>query len=116
MSNLKRLFDAGIPVGVGPDTGVPGAFPGIAAHREMQLMVQAGIPPDKVLVAATKTGAEYLNQPSLGTVEVGKVADVLIIDGDPLKDITNTYRVDSVIKAGYIIDRQKLLDQIMSVS
>jgi imidazolonepropionase-like amidohydrolase len=115
MGNMKRAFDAGIPVGVGPDTGVPGAFPGFAVHREMELMVMAGIPPADVLVAATRTGARYLGQPSLGTIETGKVADAVIVAGDPSRDITSTRNVETVVKGGAVVDRSRLLDEIMAV-
>lgn len=113
LNNLERVFEAGIPVGVGPDTGVPGAFPGIAVHREMELMVKAGVPAADVLVGATRTGAAYLGESSLGTIEVGKAADLTIVKGDPLKDIKNTRNIEVVIKAGTIIDREKLLRDIL---
>jgi imidazolonepropionase-like amidohydrolase len=111
--NLRRVFEAGIPIAVGPDTGVPGAFPGIAVHREMELMVGAGVPPGAVLVAATKTGAEYLGQSSIGTIERGKRADLLLVNGDPLKDIKDTRKIELVMKDGRVIDREKLLTEIM---
>ncbi|MBA2526273.1 MAG: amidohydrolase family protein [Pyrinomonadaceae bacterium] len=112
-ANLKKLSENGIPIGVGPDTGVPGSFPGIAVHREMELMVQSGVTPARVLMAATKTAAEYLGQKSLGTVELGKIADLLVVDGNPLEDIKNTRNIEVVIKAGQVVDREKLLREIM---
>ncbi len=112
-SNLKKVAESGIPIGVGPDTGVPGAFPGLAVHREMELMVQAGVSPAAVLVAATRNAAEYLGEPSLGTIENGKTADVIIINGDPLQNIRNTSYVETVIKDGKVINREKLLAEIM---
>lgn len=114
MANMKRAFEAGIAVGVGPDTGVPGAFPGFAVHREMELMVKAGIPPADVLVAATRTGARYLDQPSLGTIERGKVADAVVVAGNPLTDIASTRRVEAVVQGGAVVDRGRLLDEIMA--
>ncbi len=98
---------------MGPDTGVPGAFPGIAVHREMELMVRAGIPIPAVLVAATKTAAEYLGEESLGTIEKGKTADLIIVNGNPLEDIKETRNIEVVIKEGSIVDRQKLLREIL---
>lgn len=112
--NLRRLFEAGVPLGVGPDTGVPGAFPGIAVHREMELMVRAGVPAAAVLVAATKIGAEYLGHSSVGTIERGKRADLLLVHGDPLKDIRETRNIELVMKDGQIIDRNRLLSDIMN--
>ena len=112
-ANLKKIFESGVAIGVGPYTGVMGAFPGISAHREMELMVQAGIPPAQVLVAATKTAAEYLGQDSLGTIERGKLADLVIVDGNPLEDIKKTRNIEVVIKEGRIIKREKLLKEIL---
>src|SRR5262245_8240831 len=112
-SNLKKVAESGIPIGVGPDTGVPGAFPGLAVHREMELMVQAGVSPAAVLVAATRNAAEYLGEPMLGTIEKGKTADVVIVSGDPLQNIRNTSNVETVIKDGKVINREKLRADIM---
>jgi imidazolonepropionase-like amidohydrolase len=111
-ANLQKVCESGIAIGVGPDTGVMGAFPGIAVHREMELMVQAGISPAEVLVAATKTAAEYLGEQSLGTIEQGKAADVVIIAGNPLEDIKHTRNIEMVIKEGRPINREKLLQEI----
>ncbi|HUE82485.1 MAG TPA: amidohydrolase family protein [Pyrinomonadaceae bacterium] len=113
-SNLKRVSDSGIPVGVGPDTGVMGAFPGLSVHREMELMVDAGMSPAQVLVAATRTAAEYLGEQSLGTIESGKIADLVLVNGNPLEDISHTRAIDVVIKNGQIIDREKLLKEILA--
>ncbi len=112
-ANLKKLSENGVAIGVGPDTGVPGSFPGIAVHREMELMVQAGVTPNRVLTAATKTAASYLGQQSLGTVEIGKTADLLLVRGNPLEDIKKTRNIEVVIRAGQVIDREKLLNEIM---
>lgn len=113
-ANLKKLSENGIAIGVGPDTGVPGSFPGIAVHREMELMVQAGVTPTRVLTAATKTAASYLGQQSLGTVEVGKTADLLLVQGNPLEDIEKTRDIEVVVKEGQLIDRERLLSEIMN--
>ncbi|HUE81546.1 MAG TPA: amidohydrolase family protein [Pyrinomonadaceae bacterium] len=113
-ANLKKLSENGIAIGVGPDTGVPGSFPGIAVHREMELMVQAGVIPAKALVAATKTGAACLGQKLLGSVETGNKADVVIVKGNPVDDIKNTRKIEVVIKEGQLIDRERLLSEIMN--
>ena len=111
-ANLKNIFQNGVAIGVGPDTGVMGAFPGLSVHREMELMVQAGVPPASVLMAATKTAAQYLEASEFGTIEPGKVADLILINGEPLKDIRDTRNIDMVIQNGVIIDREKLLQEI----
>lgn len=115
-ANLKTVFDNGIAIGVGPDTGVMGAFPGIAVHREMELMVEAGIPPAQVVVAATQTAARYLRQTALGTIETGKIADVVIVSDDPLEDIRNTRNIEAVIQGGRLINREELLREILENS
>src|SRR5215813_1435997 len=112
-ANLKSVSDNGIPIGVGPDTGVMGAFPGISVHREMELMVDAGVSPDAVLVGATKTAAEYLGNQTIGTIEREKIADLLMLDGNPLEDIRNTRKIDVVIKGGEVINRERLLQEIL---
>lgn len=111
--NLKKVAESGIAIGVGPDTGVMGAFPGISVHREMELMVQAGIPPAQVLQGASKTAAEYLGEESLGTIQQGKIADLVIVNGNPLEDIKHTRNIELVMKAGRVIDREKLLQEIL---
>jgi len=67
--NLKALADAGVKYGIGTDTGVPGRFQGYFEHMELEQMVEAGLTPMQVIVAATKSGAEFLNAPDLGTLQ-----------------------------------------------
>ena len=98
--NLKTMADAGIRYGMGTDTGVPGRFHGYFEHLELEEMVKAGLTPMQVLVAATKSGAEFLQAKDLGTVEVSKWADLLVLNADPLKDIKNTRTIQSVYIAG----------------
>ncbi len=111
--NLKKVFEGGIAIGVGPDTGVMGVFPGLAVHREMELMVEAGIPPADVLRAATRTAAEYLGEDELGTIATGKIADLIIVNGNPLDKIDNTRNIEVVIKQGQLINREDLLAEIL---
>lgn len=113
-ANLKKLSENEIPIGVGPDTGVPGSFPGIAVHREMELMVRAGVTPAKVLVAATKTAAEFLGERRLGIVAPGNIADLIVVQGNPLNNIESTREIEFVIKDGQLINREKLLGEIMT--
>jgi imidazolonepropionase-like amidohydrolase len=98
--NLKRLADAGVRIGFGSDTGVLTRFEGYGEHWEMELMVEAGLTPMQVITAATKDSAEFLGQKDLGTLERGKWADMLIVGADPLADIKNTRRIESVYVAG----------------
>jgi imidazolonepropionase-like amidohydrolase len=99
--NLKRLFDAGVNVGFGTDSGaLPGRIPGFAEHRELELMVQAGLTPMQAITAATGENAKLLHATDRGTVAAGKRADLLILDADPLVDIRNTRKIFAVSHGG----------------
>jgi imidazolonepropionase-like amidohydrolase len=103
--NLKTLADAGVRYGMGTDTGPPGRFPGYFEHWEMQLMVEAGLTPMQVIVAATKSGAEFLEAKDLGTLEPAKWADLIVLDRNPLENIKNTETVRAVYIAGNRVDQ-----------
>ncbi|HEV8039749.1 MAG TPA: amidohydrolase family protein [Bryobacteraceae bacterium] len=98
--NLKRLADAGIPFGMGTDTGVPGRFPGYFEQWEMELMVDAGLTPWQVIKAATKSSAEFLHAKDLGTLEAGKWADLIVLGADPRINIRNLRTIEAVYIAG----------------
>jgi imidazolonepropionase-like amidohydrolase len=101
--NLDRMHDAGVPVAMGTDGGVPWA-----AHVEMADMAAAGLTAAEVLVAATSTGAELLGLSDMGTIAVGKSADFIILDADPLEDIANTRSIASVYLRGEAVDRDAI--------
>jgi imidazolonepropionase-like amidohydrolase len=99
--NLKKLFDAGVNVGFGTDSGaVPGRIPGFAEHRELELMVEAGLTPMQAITAATGENAKLLRVADRGTIAAGKRADLLVLDADPLVDIRNTRRIVAVYHEG----------------
>ena len=98
--NLKRLADAGIPYGLGTDSGVPRRFPGFFEQREMELMVDAGLTPTQVITAATKRGGEFLQAKDLGTLEVGKWADLIVLGANPMANIRNMRQIEMVLIAG----------------
>jgi imidazolonepropionase-like amidohydrolase len=99
--NLKTLFDAGVKIGFGTDSGPPTRFQGCFEHRELQLMVESGLTPLQAIAAATRTSAETLGATSeFGTLAPGKQADFLVLDGDPLEDIHNTEELSAVWQAG----------------
>jgi imidazolonepropionase-like amidohydrolase len=100
---IGQLVKAGGNVVTGTDA--PAVLPGASLHRDMELLVLAGLSPMQAIQAATKVGAAYLGkEKELGTIEPGKLADLVVIDGDPLKDITQTRRIHTVIKDGDVID------------
>ncbi len=98
--NLALLNDGGTRIAMGTDGGSPPA-----AHQEMADMVAAGMTPAQVLVAATKTSAELLGIFDLGTLEVGRIADFVVLDASPLDDIANTTRINAVYLRGTAVDR-----------
>ena len=102
--NLVRMKDAGVRIGVGTD----GRGAGWNVHEEMADMVTAGMTPAEVLVAATSTSAEILMLDDRGTVAGGKSADFIVLDANPLDDIKNTRRIDSVYLRGDAVDRAAL--------
>jgi len=99
--NLRRVWDAGITVVMGSDAGNIGTLHGPAVFRELQRMVQAGLTPLEALRAATVNGAIALGMADeAGTIAPGRLADLVMLDADPLADITNASRVTLVLKGG----------------
>lgn len=98
--NLARMNEAGVKLTVGTDGNTPWGV-----HIEMEDMVAAGVSPATVLVAATRNGAEYLNLPGRGVIGTGKIADFIVLDANPLDDITNTRRIRSVFLKGTEVAR-----------
>jgi imidazolonepropionase-like amidohydrolase len=98
--NLKRLFDQGILIAMGTDTGPPGRFQGYFEHLELEQMVDAGMTPMDAIVAATRDAADCLHLTGVGTLDPGQWADFVVLQADPLKDIRNTRSVESVWIAG----------------
>jgi hypothetical protein len=103
------MHRAGVRMLAGSDSGVPGVFWGIGLHQEMELLVSAGLSEADVLRAATLGPAEFLaGTDSLGTVEAGKLADLVLLDANPLTDISNTQRISAVVLNGRYLDRDAL--------
>src|SRR5215204_10662 len=98
--NLAKLNAAGVRITLGTD-GNRAWGP----HEEMEDMVLAGMTPTQVIVAATRNGAEFLKIADAGTLEAGKSADFIVLDANPLDDITNTRRISAVYLRGAAVDR-----------
>jgi imidazolonepropionase-like amidohydrolase len=100
--NLAKLNGIGVRIILGTDGNRPWG-----AHEEAEDMVLAGMTPMQVIMAATRNGAEFLRLPETGTLETGKSADFLVLDANPLDDITNTRKISSVVLRGVILHRTK---------
>ena len=98
--NLAKMNAAGVRIVMGTD-GNRAWGP----HEEMEDMVLAGMTPAQVIVASTRNGAEFLRIADAGTLEAGKSADLLVLDANPLDNITNTRRISQVILRGAAVDR-----------
>jgi ankyrin repeat protein len=116
---LKIVGDmrlAGVGLLAGTDTPIAYCFPGFALHDELELLVRAGLSPMEALRTATYNPAKFFNQlDSMGTVERGKVADLVLLDANPLQDIRNTQRIAAVVAGGRIFQSaalQKMLAQV----
>ncbi len=109
-ANLRRLHAAGVTIAAGSDAGNIGTLHGPGLHRELELMAEAGLEPMAILVAATRGGARAMGREAeLGTIEPGKLADLVILDADPLADIANTGRIFRVVKGGEVLDPEEIL-------
>jgi hypothetical protein len=120
-NDLKAFYDAGggdllilgtdLPVGAWSGA----VLPGFAFHREMEAFAYSGIPPLAILKAATINAAHALAVgDQLGSVEVGKIADLVVVNGNPLENITVTRDVRVVMKAGQVYDPKVLLDAVLN--
>ena len=109
MRNVKAVNSATAFIGMGTDSGAnPYRIPGWAEHRELQLMVEAGMTPLEAIHSATEVNAEMLSIADLrGTVEKGKQADLLVLDADPTEDIHNTAKIRMVFHNGRLVKPDK---------
>lgn len=117
---LRLVVEGGVTILAGTDTGSFYRLPGFALHDELALMVEAGLSPLDALRAATLNPALYFDRRGdLGTVESGKLADLVLLDADPLEDISNTTRISAVIADGELYDEaaiEGLLSDVLASS
>jgi imidazolonepropionase-like amidohydrolase len=104
----------GVKILAGTDAPAPYVFPGSSLHDELQLLVESGLTPLEALQSATKSPAEFLHTAKdSGTVEKGKLVDLVLLDANPLDDIRNTRNIHAVILRGKLLDRAAL-DQLLA--
>lgn len=104
MENLRELADAGALIAMGTDSGPPARFPGYFEHLELQMMVMAGMTPEQALRSATSAAADCLGRDDIGLLQPGRWADFLVLDADPLADITATKQLRAVYMGGGRVD------------
>jgi len=100
LENYQAMVKAGINTGMGTDSGPNGRFPGFNAHEEMQMEVMAGLTPMEAIKSATSDNARWLGDKTIGSIQAGKWADVVVLERNPLNDIRNTETIAAVYIAG----------------
>lgn len=107
LANVRLLKAAGVPILAGTDAPNPGTAHGASVHREMELLVSAGLTPLEALRAATSLPVEKFGVPERGRVAKGMRADLVIVDGDPTENITRTRRIDAIYENGRFVARER---------
>ena len=108
---VAKMQAAGVGILAGTDSPAPGLVPGFSLHEELALLTQAGLSPMQSLQAATKNPADFMGVlQKQGTIEVGKNADLLLLDANPLDDIRNTEKIRALVIRGRLLDRTALDD------
>jgi adenine deaminase len=111
-----EMYLAGVQFLAGTDTGAPYLIPGFSLHEELALLVKAGLTPMEALQTATINPAAYLGiQDSLGTIEENKIADLVLLDSNPLEDISNTQRINAVVLGGKFLSKESLQKMLAGV-
>lgn len=106
---VSAMQRAHVPILTGTDTPMPGVYPGFALHEELALLVESGQTAREALKSATLAPAEFLGSAAAtGSVAVGKRADLVLLDADPIKDIRNTRRISAVLLDGRLLRRAEL--------
>jgi hypothetical protein len=111
---VNAMHAAKVPLLAGTDTPNPYTYPGFSLHEELELLVSAGLSPMEALQTATLRAAQFLGVDQLfGSIEEGKVANLVLLDANPLVDIRNTKKIRGVILRGNFLDRAKL-DELLA--
>jgi imidazolonepropionase-like amidohydrolase len=104
--NMKKLSDAGVPIAMGTDTGPAGRFMGYFELMELELMAKAGMTPKQVLIASTRDAARcHKADADLGTLEPKRWADFVVLNADPLANVSNVRQIADVYVAGNRVAR-----------
>ena len=114
LDNVQRLFEAGVAILAGTDVPNDGTAHGVSMHRELELLVEAGLSPSQALAAATSLPADQFGLRDRGQIELGRRADLVLVGGDPSVDITSTRDILGVYKLGIRVDRKSYRDEIAS--
>ena len=109
--SLSKLHAAGAALVLGSDSGVQDHFYGFSAHRELELMVAAGLEPMDAIRTATSRSADRLGLSYSGRLVPGARADFIVLDANPLEDITHTRRIQNVYLSGTPVERNALSSQ-----
>jgi imidazolonepropionase-like amidohydrolase len=104
--NVGRLVDAGVTMLAGTDAPNPGTVFGASLHRELELLVRCGMTPAQALSAATTAPASVFNLADRGRIAPGQRADLVLVTGDPLTDVTATRAIEWIWRAGVPCDRR----------
>jgi imidazolonepropionase-like amidohydrolase len=105
----ERAHAAGVPIGAGTDTPIALAIPGYSLHSELEFLVRAGLSPLEAIESATVRPAEYFSlQDEMGSIDVGKKADMVLLNANPLDDISNTKKISAVVTKGVLLNSEDL--------
>ena len=110
---VKQFYDNGVLITAGTDEGNPWITPGVSLHRELELLVKAGIPALEVIKIATHNGAQALHiLDEVGTIEVGKQANLIVLSENPVESIKNTRKIEMIFQKGKSFDHKSFLKSI----